>query len=118
MKSDAVFLNHILDAINRVEQYLAGVSYDRFLGNALLQDGVVRQMEVIGEAARNVSQDLQNVHPELPWDKMIGMRNMLIHVYFQVDLFIVWDTTQSDLPHLKQQVEQLLEELGENDFGA
>jgi len=118
MKSDTVFLHHILDAMNSVEQYLAGVSYDRSLQDALLQDGVVRQMEIIGEAARNVSKDLQNAHPELPWGKMIGIRNILIHAYFRVDLFIVWDTTQSDLPRLKQQVEQLLEEMGENDCEA
>ncbi|MGA9350156.1 MAG: DUF86 domain-containing protein [Anaerolineae bacterium] len=115
MKNDAVYLHHILDAINRIEQYLAGVSYDRFLQDVLLQDGVVRQMEIIGEAARNVSKDLQNAHPELPWGKMIGVRNILTHAYFRVDLFIVWDTAQSDLPRLKQQIEQLLEEMGEND---
>lgn len=115
MKNDAVYLHHILDAINRIEQYLAGVSYDRFLQDALLQDGVVRQMEIIGEAARNVSKDLQNAHPEFPWGKMIRVRNILIHAYFRVDLFIVWDTAQSDLPRLKQQIVQLLEEMGEND---
>jgi uncharacterized protein with HEPN domain len=118
MKNDAVYLHHILDAINRIEQYLAGVSYDRFLQDALLQDGVIRQLEIIGEAARNVSKDLQNARPELPWDKMIGIRNILIHAYFRVDLFIVWDTAQSDLPRLKQQVEQLLDDIGENDCEA
>ena len=118
MKSDAVFLHHILDATNRIEQYLTGVSYDRFLQDTLLQDGVVRQMEIIGEAARNVSTTLRNAHPELPWGKMIGIRNILIHAYFRVDLFIVWDTAQSDLPRLKQQTEQLLEEMGENDCEA
>jgi uncharacterized protein with HEPN domain len=106
MKSDAVFLHHILDAISRIERYLAGVSHDRFL-----QDGVVRQMEIIGEAARNVSKNLRNAHPELPWAKMIGIRNILIHAYFRVDLFIVWDTAQSDLPLLKQQIERVLAEL-------
>ena len=66
MKNDAVYLHNILDAINRVWQYLAGISYDRFLQDVLLQDGVVRQMEIIGEAARNVSKALWNTHPELP----------------------------------------------------
>jgi len=79
----------------------------------LLQDGVVRQMEIIGEAARNVSKDLQNAHPEFPWGKMIGIRNILIHAYFRVDLFIVWDTAQSDLPLLKQQAKRILEEMDE-----
>jgi uncharacterized protein with HEPN domain len=112
MKNDAVYLHHILDAIHRIEQYLTGISYDHFLQDVLLQDGVVRQMEIIGEAARNVSSALRNDHPELPWSKMIGIRNILIHAYFRVDIFIVWDTAQSDLPCLKQQVEQILEEIG------
>ena len=113
MKHDAVYLHHVLDAINRIERYLSGVSLDRFLQDALVQDGVVRQMEIIGEAARNVSSALRNDHPELPWSRMIGIRNILIHAYFRVDLFIVWDTAQSDLPRLKQQVKQILEEIGE-----
>lgn len=113
MKNDAVYLHHILDAINHIEQYLTGVSFDHFLQDFLLQDGVVRQMEIIGEAASNVSKTLRDTHPELPWDKMIGIRNRLIHAYFRVDLFIVWDTAQSDLPGLKQQIGQLLKEMGE-----
>jgi uncharacterized protein with HEPN domain len=113
MKNDAVYLHHILDAINRIEQYLAGVSYDRFLQDPLLQDGVVHQLEIIGEAARNISSTLRNDHLELPWSKMIGIRNILIHAYFRVDHFIVWDTAQSDLPRLKQQVKKILEEMDE-----
>jgi uncharacterized protein with HEPN domain len=115
MKSDAVYLQHILDAINRIQGYTAGVSYDQFLQNSLLQDGVVRQLEIIGEAAKNVSSTFRDTHPELPWSQMTGTRNKLIHGYFDVNLFIVWDTLQSDLPPLKQQVERILEEMNEKD---
>ena len=110
-KDDTVYLRHILDAIQRIQEYLAGISCDQFLQDHLRQDGVVRQLEIIGEAASNVSDSLQSAHPELPWDKMTGIRNRLIHAYFEVDFFIVWDTVRSDLPPLKQQVEQLLMEM-------
>jgi uncharacterized protein with HEPN domain len=115
MKNDAVYLHHILDAINRIQGYIAGVSYDQFLQDSLLQDGVVRQLEIIGEAARNVSGTFRDAHPELPWSQMTGTRNKLIHGYFEVNLFIVWDTVQSDLPPLKQQVERILEEMDKKD---
>ncbi len=108
MKNDAVYLHHILDAINRIQRYIGGVSYDRFLQDNLLQDGVVRQLEIIGEAAKSVSSAFRNTHPELPWKQMAATRNKLIHDYFEVDLLIVWDTVQSDLPPLKQQVERIL----------
>jgi uncharacterized protein with HEPN domain len=107
-KDDTIYLRHILDAIQRIEEYLAGVSYDRFLQSSLLQDGVVRQLEIIGEAATKVSIDFRDAHPGLAWGSMIGMRNRLIHAYFKVDLSIVWDTVQNDLPSLKQQVERIL----------
>jgi len=110
-KDDTVYLRHILDAIQRIQEYLAGVSYNQFLRDHLLQDGVVRQLEIIGEAASNVSEALQSAYPKLPWAAMIGIRNRLVHAYFEVDLFIVWDTVQSDLPPLKKQMEQLLMEM-------
>ncbi|MEA1905245.1 MAG: DUF86 domain-containing protein [Candidatus Hadarchaeota archaeon] len=112
MKNDAVYLHHILDSINHIQGYIAGVSYDQFLRNSLLQDGVVRQLEIVGEAAKSVSGTFRDAHPELPWSQMTGIRNKLIHGYFEVDPFIVWDTVQSDLPPLKQQVERILEALG------
>ena len=108
-RDDTVYLRHILDAIQRAQGYLAGIPYDQFLQNPLLQDGIVRQIEIIGEAARNVSASFRDAHPELAWGKLVGMRNRLIHAYFEVNLSIVWDTVQTDLPPLKQQVERILE---------
>jgi len=107
-RNDAVYLRHIVDAIACVQGYLAGVSADRFLANRLLQDGVVRQLQIIGEAARNVSDDFKNAHPELPWSLMIGIRNRLVHVYFEVNLSIIWDTARIDLPPLRQAIERIL----------
>lgn len=110
-KSDAVYLRHILDAIARIEAYTDGVSYQQFRQRRLIQDGVIRQLEIIGEAGSNVSKELRSRYPDVEWGSMVGMRNRLIHVYFQVDLSIVWDTTQSDLPVLRQQVEAILAEI-------
>ena len=111
-KDDSVFLRHILDAIHQVNGYLSGVTHDQFLQQKIVQDAVVRQLEIIGEAANNLSVDLREMHPEVTWGQIIGMRNRLIHAYFQVDLDIVWEVAGIDLPALKERVEDMLEELG------
>lgn len=103
-RSDPVYLSHILDAITQIETYAAGLSYDQFSQTRLVQDGVVRQLEIIGEASRNLSDGFRDQHPEQPWPQIIGLRNRLIHAYFEVNLGIVWDIVQNDLPPLKQKV--------------
>jgi len=107
-RDDSVYLQHILAAISRIQEYLAGVTYDEFTENHLLQDGVVRQLEIIGEATRQISTEFQDMHPDLPWSQMVGIRNRLAHAYFEVNLPIIWDTARVNLPPLKAQVEQLL----------
>jgi len=108
-KDDRVYLRHIHDAILRVERHLGGVSWDQFSQSELVQDAVVRQLEIIGEAARSLSADFRQAHHQVPWSQIVGMRNRLIHTYFQVDLSIVWEIARIDLPLLKKQVEDLLE---------
>jgi uncharacterized protein with HEPN domain len=108
-RDDTVYLRHILDAIQRIQEYITAVSYDQFLGNVLLQDGVVRQLEIIGEAATRISVEFRDTHPGVEWGKMIGMRNRLIHAYFEVNLSIIWDTVQTDLPSLRQQIAEILD---------
>ena len=111
MRSDTVYLHHILDAIDRIQGYVAGISYERFRQDRLLQDGVVRQLEIIGEAAKKVSNPFRDLHPQLPWKQMTGIRDKLIHDYFEVDLLIVWDTVTVDLPPLRRQVERIVRAL-------
>jgi uncharacterized protein with HEPN domain len=82
--SDKVYLAHIRDAITQIEIYTADMSYDRFLQTKLVQDGVIRQLEIIGEASRNLSDDFRTQHSELPWPQIISLRNRLIHVYFDI----------------------------------
>ncbi len=109
-KDDNVYLHHILDAILRIESYLSGVSKEQFLENGLLQDGVVRQLEVIGEASRNLSDEFQESHPEVPWGEIVGLRNRIVHAYFKIDFKVAWDIARDDLPSLKKQVSRFLEE--------
>jgi uncharacterized protein with HEPN domain len=110
-KADEVYLRHILDAITQIEGYTAGVSREDFFRNRLLQDAVVRQVEIIGEAARQVSEELQARYPQVLWREIIGMRNRIVHAYFDLDLEAVWDTVQEDLPQLKAQAQKIVEEL-------
>ena len=112
-KDDTVYLRHILDAIEQIEDYLKGVSFEQFFQRRLLQDGVVRRLEVIGEASRNLSHELRQRNPKVPWSQIIGLRNRIVHAYFNVNLQIVWEIVQNDLVPLKQQVERILKMLDE-----
>ena len=110
MKDDRVYLRHILDAISKIERYLKGTSYKSFLKNDMKIDAVVRELEIIGEAARNVSTKLKDQHSEIPWNRIMGMRNYLIHEYFGVIKKIVWETCKTDLKSLKEQIRSLLKD--------
>lgn len=112
-KDDAVYLRHILDAITTVEGYLRGVSETKFKATSLLQDGAIRQIEIIGEAVRHVSKDLRKSYSEIPWEDIAGMRDKLIHDYFGIDLEKVWLTAKEDLPPLKKQVSGILKDFGQ-----
>lgn len=107
-KSDTVYLEHILDAIGQIETYVAGLTYRQFSENRLVQDGVIRQLEIIGEAARSLSEEFRAQHTDLPWQQIIGLRNRLIHAYFDVNLGIIWDIVQSDIPPLRDKISGLL----------
>lgn len=108
-RDDTVYLRHILEAINLIEEYLTDIDFKIFSDTRLRQDGVVRQLEIIGEAAKNLSQNVRNMASEVPWKDMAGMRDKLIHQYFGVDLEAVWATAQKDLPEVKKAVEKLLD---------
>jgi len=105
MEKDRLYIKHILDAILAIDQFTMNVEFEGFLENKLLQDGVVRELEIIGEASKKLSSDFKDSHKELPWQDITGMRDKLIHEYFGVDLMVVWETVKQDLPNLKQKLE-------------
>ncbi len=104
MRDDLIYLRHIRDSIRKIERYLKGVSYEYFVKNDMLVGATVRELEIIGEAANNVSANFKVNHPEILWDRMIGMRNKLIHEYFGVNKKIVWETCKTDLKGLKKSI--------------
>lgn len=104
---DQAYVSHILEAIGKIESYLGGVDFEVFLQNDMLFDALIRELSVIGEAANRLSEDFRKEYPDIPFSKIIGMRNFLIHEYFGVEPKTVWDTCKERLPELKR---QLLEE--------
>ena len=109
MMDDRVYLLHVQDAIAQIMTYAKSGEAD-FRANRQIQDAVIRNFEIIGEAVKHVSSELRSKHPEIPWKQIAGMRDEMIHEYFGVDLAIVWDTIQKDLPKLKQTIDRFLSE--------
>lgn len=108
-RDETVYLRHILDAINRIEEYLTGVEEANFHEQYLIQDGVIRQLEIIGEAVKHLSKKLRNRYPYIPWQDIAGVRDKLIHQYFGVDIEEVWLMVSEDIPTLKAEIEKILE---------
>lgn len=108
MKDDLIYLQHILDAIKKIEKYIKSVDYNLFTKNDMMIDAVMKELEIIGEAADNLSKEFKKQHPEIPFLDIKGMRNILIHEYFGVNLEIIWKTCKESLPELKELIKPLL----------
>ncbi|MFQ6002243.1 MAG: DUF86 domain-containing protein [Candidatus Zixiibacteriota bacterium] len=118
-RGDREFLLDILEACGRIEGFVKGVSYEDFINDIKTQDAILRNIEIIGEAVKNLSNEFKNKHTEIEWKKISGMRDKLIHLYFGVNLEIVWDVVKNKIPILKDQISEPLSELecSEGKFG-
>lgn len=110
MRDDREKLQDILEALERIDRYVVQ-GRSAFEQNELIQTWFTQNLQSIGEASRSLSSTIRNQHPEIPWTNMIGMRNILTHNYFEIDLDIVWVVVEQELPNLKQNVENILRSL-------
>lgn len=106
-----VYLQDILDAINHINEYVIGLKRDDLLVDRKTLDAVVRNLEIIGEAAKQMPQDIIERFSDVPWRRMVNMRNKVIHEYSGVDVTILWQTIQEDLPSLNDRIKSILSEL-------
>lgn len=108
MKKDAsVFLSHILESIELIESYSSGKTEIDLLNSTGLQDQIIRRIEIIGEAVKNLPEGLKRDHPEVPWRDLAGMRDIVAHQYFGVDLETVWLVAKDELPELKVRIQKI-----------
>ena len=107
MRADAVFLSHMLAELTFLSRHCHGRSYDAFLQDEVLQRAVARSLEILGEAAKNLSADLREQHPHVEWQRIAGLRDVLIHRYFGVDWEIVWGVLHDRLPLLEAQLRDI-----------
>src|SRR3989344_6812205 len=110
-RNDIVFIHHILNAINNIKISTKGLSKEEFQNNNDIKDACIRRLEIIGEAVKNISQELKNKYPLINWKKIAGTRDRVIHSYFSVNLDIVWDIIKKDLPDLKEKMLKIRTEL-------
>ena len=108
-RDEMLYLRHVLDAMDTVKEYLQGVNEEKFKNTRLIQDGVIRQIEIIGEAVRHVSKDIRKTYPEIPWQDVAGMRDKLIHDYIGVNYTIVWDVVKNKIPEIQVIVAQIIQ---------
>ena len=113
-KSDLVFLEHILDCIEAIEEFSKNITKKELVSNRLKRSAIVREIEIIGEAVKNISQSLKDKHKEIEWKDIAGTRDKMIHHYFGVDVIIILDIIKKDLPVLKEQIQKIRKSLGEN----
>lgn len=108
-KEPLVFVRHILDCIKSIERFSQGLSKEDFKKNDLKQSAILRKIEIIGEAVKNLPDSFRKEHSSAEWKKITGTRDRLIHQYFGVDLDLMWDVLKNELPKLKKQIQEILE---------
>ncbi|MGA2914562.1 MAG: DUF86 domain-containing protein [Sedimentisphaerales bacterium] len=110
MRSDRERLLDVIEAIERIEKY-SQKSKTEFDNNELVQNWIIHHLLIVGEAAAQISEEIQDKYSEIPWSKIIGMRNILVHGYFEIDNEVVWSVVEKDLPELKKSIRKILKEI-------
>ncbi len=108
-KEPIVFVGHILDAIQKIEKYMKKYTKEKFIRSGKTQDSVIRNLEIIGEATKNISLEFREKYNEVPWSQMAKFRDVLIHQYFGVDINVAWDVTIVELPEIKEKIKKIIE---------
>src|SRR3989344_5883077 len=106
-----LFLEDILKSIKLIEEYVGNIPKEEFTSNQKLQDSVVRRLEIIGEAVKNIPDSFRKKYPEIEWKEIAGTRDRIIHAYFIVDLNIVWEIIKKDLPKFKKEIKKIISEI-------
>lgn len=107
-KDDSIYIRHIQNAISKIEKYIFNKNHDAFIEDDLIQDGVIRQLEIIGEATKKISNVFKKQYSSIPWKDIAGTRDKLIHDYFGVDIEAVWETIKNDIPSLKSNLRNII----------
>jgi uncharacterized protein with HEPN domain len=111
MKKDAkTFIDHIMECISLIEKYKKDCTKQKFMHDVQLQDSIIRRIAIIGEAVKNIPGEIKNKYPEIAWKEIAGMRDILTHEYFGIDLELTWETVKKDIPKLKKQLITILKE--------
>ena len=116
MKKDPiVFIEHILECIELIEEYTRGVTKEEFFKSKQLQDSVIRRIEVIGEATKNISQEIKDKYFQIPWKRISGMRDILIHEYWGIDLNLTWNIATQEMQNFKKSILEIKKDLKAKD---
>lgn len=118
MRLSTLYLRDIADAMERIEEFTVGMTYEEFLNDDRTLSAVIRKFEIIGEAAKGVPVSVQQKYPAVPWKEMAGMRDKLIHAYFGVDTMLVWRAVINRVPELRREICRIIEEEGGGSIGG
>ncbi|MEN4005760.1 MAG: DUF86 domain-containing protein [Methanobacteriaceae archaeon] len=102
-----MYVEDILESMDKIERYISDLTYETFEKNDLVVDAVIRNLEIIGEASKNIPENVRGKYPDIPWKRMIGLRNIVIHEYFGVDLTIIWKIITKNLPETRSEIESM-----------